>query len=80
MRTKLAQLTKTGLSKKWRELGYSSEADYVADLIEISVHGFDHVASLQEERLRVIAGIGNETGVINDGGIANRRNRERRSR
>lgn len=62
VRTKLAPQTKEALGNKWRELGYSSEADYLADLIEIAVHGLDYVASLQEERLRKIAGIGKEKG------------------
>ena len=58
VRTKLALPTKTGLSKKWRELGYSSEADYLADLIEIAVHGLDYVSTIHLERLKKIAGMG----------------------
>jgi hypothetical protein len=60
VRTRLALETKTALGTKWRRLGYSTEAEYLADVIEIAVHGFDRVSSIQLERLRDIAGIGKE--------------------
>jgi hypothetical protein len=59
-RTKIAPQTKEALRVKWRDLGYSSESDYLADAIEIAVHGLDSVLRVHEARLKRIAGIGRE--------------------
>lgn len=56
--TRLAQFTKEELRKLWSGLGYQTEAEFLAELIELRVHGVDHVASVHMERLRRIAGIG----------------------
>lgn len=52
--------TKEALRALWRELGYESESEFVAHLIEIRVHGLEHVRSVHVDRLRAVAGIGEE--------------------
>jgi adenine-specific DNA glycosylase len=60
VRTKVARDTKLALIAKWHALGYATEADYLADVIEIAVHGFDRVSTIALDRLKKIAGIGHE--------------------
>lgn len=38
-----------------------SLSEWVRTLIQVRVHGVDHVARMNEDRLRVVAGIGRET-------------------
>lgn len=60
VRTRLAAQTKEALRLKWRELGYDTEAEYLADVIEIAVHGFDRVSTIALDRLKKVAGIAKE--------------------
>lgn len=62
VRTKLAESTKLVLEQTWRELGYMTEADFLAELIELRVHGVEHVQKIHTDRLNAIAGIGQERG------------------
>lgn len=59
-RTRLSPFTKEQLSKLWRGLGYRTEAEFLADLIELRVHGVTHVEKLHADRLRAVAGKGSE--------------------
>lgn len=47
--------TKFALARRCHELGMT-ESDYVANLVEVSLFGFDHVASVQASRLRGVCG------------------------
>lgn len=62
VRTRISEETAVVLDEKWRSLGYKTEAEYLAELIEIAAHGLPQVLRLQEERLCAIAGIGTEKG------------------
>lgn len=55
VRTRLAGYTKEKLSELWRSLGYRTEAEFLAELIEIRVHGLEHVNKLHADRLRAVA-------------------------
>ena len=59
-RTLLAPATKEGLTELWRSLGFSSESEFIANLIETRVHGQGTVEKLAVERLRRASGIGQE--------------------
>lgn len=61
-RTKVSDFTDEKLQELWRSLGYSTEAQFLAELIEIRVHGVAHVEKLQGDRLRAVAGLGTERG------------------
>lgn len=61
-RIRVAPATAEAIARKWRELGFDNEADYMAYVQEIAAHGFEHVRMLQEERLKKIAGIEAEIG------------------
>jgi hypothetical protein len=39
-------------------MGYRTEAEYLAELIELAAHGLDAVLRLHEDRLRSIVGMG----------------------
>lgn len=60
VRTKLADHTKIALENLWRDLGYMTEADFLAELIELRVHGVEHVAKIHTDQLNRIAGMGRE--------------------
>lgn len=59
-RTRLSSFTKEKLSEVWRSLGYRTEAEFLAELIELRVHGVEHVERLHTDRLRAVAGKGKE--------------------
>lgn len=61
-RTKVSDHTDEKLQALWRSLGYRTEAEFLAELIEIRVHGVEHVTRLQADRLRAVAGLGIEKG------------------
>lgn len=62
VRTRISEETSLVLAEKWRSLGYKTEAEFLAELIEVTTHGLPQVRRLQEERLCAIAGIGKESG------------------
>ena len=47
--------TKFDLARRCHEIGVT-ESDYVQQLIEVSLYGFDHVTSVQAGRLRQVCG------------------------
>lgn len=59
-RTKLSSFTKERLAEVWRALGYRTEAEFLAELIELRVHGVEHVEKLHADRLRAVVGKGHE--------------------
>jgi len=61
-RTKVSDATAEKLPGIWRSLGYTSQAHFLADLIEIRVCGVEHVATVQRDRLLEVAGIGRKKG------------------
>lgn len=61
-KTKLAPITKEGLGRIWRELGYQTEGEFIAHLIEIRVHGLEHVTNVAQARLAAVAGNGPTKG------------------
>ena len=63
VRSLIPAVTKDALERLWRALGYPSESEFLAELIEIRVHGVEHVESLRRARVRAVAGIGTEKGV-----------------
>lgn len=56
--TKISPETKVALAEKWHCMGYRTEAEYLAELIELAAHGVDAVLSLQKDRLLSIVGMG----------------------
>lgn len=62
VRTRLAPFTKEKLGELWRALGYRTEAEFIAELIEIRVHGVRHIETLHGARVRAVAGIAKEKG------------------
>lgn len=61
-RTKVSDFTDEKLQELWRALGYTTEAAFLAELIEIRVHGVAHVEKLHGDRVRAVAGLGTERG------------------
>ena len=61
-RTKVSDTTKAKLPQVWRSLGYTTEAHFLADLIEIRVCGVEHIATVQRDRLLEVAGIRQKKG------------------
>lgn len=59
-KTKLAPITKEELRRLWGDLGYQTESEFLAHLIEIRVHGLQHVETIAKDRLAAVAGIGTE--------------------
>lgn len=59
-RTKVSAFTKERLTELWRSLGYRTESEFLADLIELRVHGVEHVERLHASRLRAVVGKGRE--------------------
>lgn len=47
--------TKFDLARRCHEIGMT-ESDYVAQLVEVSLYGFEHVTSVQAGRLRLVCG------------------------
>lgn len=62
VRTRVSPFTKEKLCALWRALGYRTESEFIAELIEIRVHGLRHVETLHGARVRAVAGIGKEKG------------------
>lgn len=58
VRAKVCDATYDALQKLFREEGYESMSEFIADVLDIRVHGFDHVASMALERLKRVAGRG----------------------
>lgn len=58
VKTLVAEETKEALRALWRSLDYQTESEFLAHLIEVRVHGLDHVSSLTLNRLQQVAGIG----------------------
>lgn len=65
-RTQLSDATKEKLAVLWRERGYRTESEYLAELIEVHVHGVHEVEKLHVDRVRALAGIGSENGALNE--------------
>jgi hypothetical protein len=47
--------TKFALAHRCHQIGIS-ESDFIANLVELSLFGYEHVASIQQERLRQVCG------------------------
>lgn len=60
VQTKVSEETKLLLAVRWRDLGYTTEAAYVAELLECAAHGVEEVLKLQENRLLAIVGMGQQ--------------------
>lgn len=58
-KVKVSEATGDGLQAKASAAGMSV-LEYVRLILDINVHGLDAVLSLQEQRLRMVAGIGKE--------------------
>ena len=48
--------TKFALQRRCHEIGVS-ESDYIDRLVLVSLHGLEHVSSLEQERLRRVCGL-----------------------
>jgi len=59
-RFRISEFTAEKLAHLWRSLGYRTESEFLADLIELRVHGLDHVEKLHRDRLRAVSGGGKE--------------------
>jgi len=57
-KTHLAPQTKEALRRLWGDLGYQTESEFLAHLVEIRVHGLEHVETVAKDRLAAVAGIG----------------------
>lgn len=57
-RPMLSDYTKTELERLWRSLEYKNEAEFLSELIEVRVHGREHVERLLLERVRRLEGSG----------------------
>ena len=55
--------TKFDLAKRCHEIGIT-ESDYVQQLIEVCLYGFEHVTSVQSSRLRLVCG---SSGLASEG-------------
>lgn len=53
VKSRITDESKFALQKRCHELGVT-ESDYVCQLIEVSLHGLEHVASIQRERLNKV--------------------------
>lgn len=60
VQTKVSQETKEKLGERWRALGYATESEYCAELLECAAHGVEEVLKLQENRLLAIVGMGQQ--------------------
>jgi hypothetical protein len=47
--------TKFALAQRCHQIGIT-ESDYITNLVELSLFGYDHVASVQQDRLRMVCG------------------------
>lgn len=47
--------TKFALAQRCHQIGIT-ESDFIANLVELSLFGYEHVASVQQERLRQVCG------------------------
>lgn len=47
--------TKFTLAQRCHQIGIT-ESDFIANLVEMSLFGYDHVASVQQDRLRMVCG------------------------
>lgn len=47
--------TKFALAHRCHQIGIT-ESDFIANLVEISLFGYEHVASIQQDRLRMVCG------------------------
>ena len=58
VQTWIADHTKILLAQKWMSLGYATESEYVAEVLEAAVHGKTEVMKIHEARLNQVLGIG----------------------
>lgn len=58
MQTWIADNTKILLAQRWMSLGYATESEYVAEVLEAAVHGRAEVMRIHEDRLDQVLGIG----------------------
>lgn len=56
LRPVVPEETAETLRKMAREAGFDTESEYLAYVLMIHAHGFDRIAKLSVDRLRVIAG------------------------
>lgn len=54
--------TKFALAQRCHQIGVT-ESDFIANLVELSIFGYEHVASIHQERLRMVCG---STGLMPD--------------
>lgn len=47
--------TKFALAQRCHQIGIT-ESDYITNLVELSLFGYEHVASVQQDRLRLVCG------------------------
>lgn len=47
--------TKLALAQRCHQIGIT-ESDFIAQLVELSLYGYEHVASGQQDRLRMVCG------------------------
>jgi hypothetical protein len=58
VQTWIADHTKVLLAQKWMSLGYATESEYVAEVVEAAVHGRAEVLKIHAARLDEVLGIG----------------------
>lgn len=58
MQTWISDSTKILMAQKFLSLGYATESEFVAEVIEAAVHGRDAVVKITEDRLNKLLGIG----------------------
>lgn len=47
--------TKFALAQRCHQIGIT-ESDFITNLVELSLFGYEHVASVQQDRLRMVCG------------------------
>jgi hypothetical protein len=62
LRIRVPEATREELELLYRAAGYSSAAEYLAEVVICHVHGPDALRSLYEARVQAVAGKGRERG------------------
>ncbi len=63
MKTLVPDEIKDEFIRKSRSLGYASESDCLRELVMVFLRGHEEVARLHADRIRMLAGIGTESGL-----------------
>lgn len=57
LEARISEELKEAVRRKWHDLGFASESEWLETLVAVNVFGAEHVRMVQEQRLRRVCSV-----------------------